>query len=508
MLKKKALLAFIFFLLFYFLTNTFAQNKNTIPDEKKNLKALVEQEQSKISLFGLDKAKSFGLIEASAAEKFDFLGTFHYYAPILVKHNMLYFLDYLHSVPLNKEEESTIFSIDDVQFELKLGFKRFVHNNLLMLGYYSHRSAIKVDQKGFANMDSLNVGLETAGFTLRNIDPDINWNAELGFVLHNSEPFKGVQIKGGVAFDIVKINKNANIGLDIKLDSIISSYKNYGEGEAKFRINFFNRDGNITSLFASYVKSNHIYGLDAQGFNFGISWEQGMPPGETASALSQWEHINGLFFLGICNGINGTLHVDLGADWILAEGEKIKAEANIQGWGWILSQGANNAFYAIIGGTTLYYKELYGFGFAYNHRSNHLIHQSFTNPASSINYTDFVACSKGWHISNRKYGIQIKKPFTFNLNYYFSIGRVASAQFVESGSAALKYGVRLDLPKVKEKVIPFIRYYGETVGSYQQNNIQIGLIMKRNWYISASYYQDEQAYIDDNYFIIGIGKIY
>jgi hypothetical protein len=507
MLKKKALLIFVFFLSFYFLNSVLAQNQNTKTDKKKDSKT-TEMEQSKISLYGLDKAKSIGLIEASAAEEYDFLGTFHYYAPIVTKHKILYFLDYLHSVPLNKEEKSTAFSIDDVQFELKLGFKRLVHSDLLLLGYYSHRSAIKVDQKGFANMDSLNVGLETGGFTLRDIDPDINWNAEFGFVLHNSEPFKGANIRGEAALDIAKINKNTNMGVDLKLDSIISSYKNYGEGEAKFRINFFNRDGNITTLFASYLRSNHLYGLNAKGINFGISWEQGKPPNESLSSLSQWENINGLFFFGLCNGANGTIHADLGADWVLAQGEEYKAEANIQGWGWIVSQGANNAFYTILAGATLYYKELYGFGFAYNHRSNHLIHQSFTNPASSINYMDFLLYSKGWHMSNRKYGIQISKSSGLNLNYYFSIGRVASAQFVDTGSVAFKYGFHLDLPKIKDKVIPFIRYYGETVSSYQQNTVQLGIITPQNWFISARYYQDEQAYVDDKFFIIGIGKIY
>jgi len=507
--KKNALaLFFLISLLFYFLNFTFAQDMDKPGSDEQEDKALAEEEKLTISSLGLDQVKSKGLIGASTSEEWDLLGSFYYYAPVFIKGNSIYFLDYMHSIPLNKEPASSAFTIDDVQFDLKLGLKRLVRDKWLFLGYYSHRTAIKVDKKGLAHMDILNVGLETAGFSLKDVKPDIQWNTTMGFILHNTEPFKGVNLRQEVAIDLAQISRRVNIGLDFKIDSLISSRHLYGEEEIKFRINFFSRNGEITSFFASYLGSNHPFGLEGKGLFFGMSWEQGQPPKGFSSPLSQWTDIDGLLFLGLSDGYNGTINVDLGADWILGEGANWKGEINIQGWGWILSKEANNAFYTILGGFTLYYRELFGFGFAFNHRSNHLIHQSFTNPASSINFTDFLALSKGWHMSNRKYGLQWKIPFSTNVNYFFSLGRVHSSQFVDSGTAALKYGIRFDFPEINGKITPFLRYYGESVDIYRLNNFQMGIITSSNWFFSAGIYHDQEAYGDDKFFIIGFGKVF
>lgn len=508
MQKGKVLVLFFLALMLFSLNTTFAQEVNETINKEEKSKLSVKKGKSIFRSLGLDRAKSIGLIRACTSEEYDLIGSFHYYAPIFIKNNMIYFLNYLHSIPLNKEADSSVFNIDDVQFELKLGLKKLVKDKWLFLSYYSHRSAIKVDQKGFANIDSLNVGLETGGFTLKDIDSDINWSAALGFVLHNTEPFRGVNLVGEIAIDLFQIGRRTNMGIDLKFDSVISSHHGYGEEEAKFRVNFFSRDGTITSLYAAYLNSNHLYGLEGKGFHFGVSWEHGLPPKGTASTIAQWTNINGLFFLGFSNGANGAIHTDLGAEWSLGGSRNWEAKVKVHGWGWIVSQGANNAFYTIIGGATLYYREFYGFGFAFNHRSNHLIHQSFSNPASSINFTDFFVSSKGWHMSNREYALQFKEHFPVKLNYFFSLGRVQSSQFVDTGKAALKYGIHLDFPEIAGKITPFMRYYGESVDTYQLNNIQIGIIISENWFISTSYYQDEQAYRDDRFLIIGIGKIF
>lgn len=443
-------------------------------------------------------------------DKYDTDGRIDAYFPLyrFPEDGVVYF-DITQNVPFQNISGTTRFVVPEIDYGLEGGLAKRIKSNLLGSLFYRRQGLAKFDNLGDQHLHLIGLSLMTEDYLVKDISLGWKWKVSASGSLDKRDMAGGTLLEGDFIYNLWQ-RGGVGLSLEGETRTLITSSHLRMDLEAGPKLSFYGSQGTINSIVARYINTRTPLGKNDNGYYLGVMVENGAPFKEEKEIPSTFMDYGGTITFGYGEAGRTLMDINLlGNIPTVSEGYEGLTFA-YEAQSFYLTGSSDNLYYITIAGLEKDWQG-YDLGFYFNHRSGHLLNDSYDFGKDDLNVYELGISSPGWHLYRQK-----EKALSFGrladwgrVNFLLRLGMNADNTFVSKGHLDTKIGFRLDWDKKIFNLIPSLSNYDELIGQALLHDTSLGLRRNDGWVYSLKYRYDDQISASKNgALLLTVGKVF